>query len=96
MYRDMYKEIEEIFIEHPDVADVCVIAMRSTDHTPQAGACVVLRRNAENSEESLSAYCRDRLPDVAPVQIRILPALPRSRTGMVSRKDLLPLFLGDR
>ena len=88
----MYKEIENTLIEHPDVAEVCVIAMRDLDRTGKAGACVVLKRNARSSEQALAAYCQDRLAHVGRVEVRVMAALPKGRTGMVSRKDLLSLF----
>lgn len=88
------REMEEVLIQHPDVAEVCAVDVPHKTHGTIPAACVVLRANAECCPEALRSFCRERLTRTSPdhLDVAILPAMPRNNSGMVSRQKLQEFF----
>jgi acyl-coenzyme A synthetase/AMP-(fatty) acid ligase len=88
----MIQEIERILVTHADVAEACVVSTAESGQGEPLKAFVVLRENAILSAETLAAFCRAQLPNgESMVDIRILPELPKSPMGRVSRRKLMEI-----
>ncbi len=88
------RKLEDVLIDHPDVAEVCVITVPHKGNGTQPKAFVVLRENAECSAEQLHAFCEARLPEYAgPKDVYIMSELPKGPLGIVSRRKLVDFAL---
>jgi carnitine-CoA ligase len=82
-------ELEKVFHEHADLADVCVHAVASDVGEDDVKVTVVLREGAALTEEELCRWAVDRLPYYAvPRYVEFRAALPWSETGRAT-KNLL-------
>lgn len=82
-------ELEKVFHEHQDLADVCVHAVASDVGEDDVKVTVVLREGSALSEEQLCRWAADRLPYYAvPRYVEFRAALPWSETGRAT-KNLL-------
>jgi long-chain acyl-CoA synthetase len=83
------REVEEVLLSHPAVADAAVIGMAHEHYGEVPCAFVVLAEGASATEEDLFAYCRKNLARYkVPLAIRFRPHLPKTMIGKVLRKDL--------
>lgn len=83
------REVEEVLLSHPAVADAAVIGMKHEHYGEVPCAFVVLAEGATATEEELFAYCRKNLARFkVPLAIRFRPRLPKTMIGKVLRKDL--------
>jgi long-chain acyl-CoA synthetase len=83
------REVEEVLMNHPAVADAAVIGMPHEHYGEVPCAFVVLAVGAAATEDELRTYCRKNLARFKiPVAIRFRPRLPKSMIGKVLRKDL--------
>jgi crotonobetaine/carnitine-CoA ligase len=82
-------ELEKVFHEHADIADVSVHAVASDVEEDDVKATVVLREGAAVSEEQLCRWAVERLPFYAvPRYIEFRAALPWSETGRATKTQL--------
>ena len=83
------REVEDVLLTHPAVADAAVIGMAHEHYGEVPCAFVVLAEGATATEEDLFAYCRKNLARYkVPVAIRFRPRLPKTMIGKILRKDL--------
>lgn len=83
------REVEEVLLSHPAVAEAAVIGMKHEHYGEVPCAFVVLADGATATEEELFAYCRKNLARFkVPLAIRFRPRLPKTMIGKVLRKDL--------
>ena len=83
------REVEEVLLSHPAVADAAVIGMTHEHYGEVPCAFVVLAEGATATEEELFAYCRKNLARYkVPLAIRFRPRLPKTMIGKILRKDL--------
>ncbi len=84
-------EIEKVFHEHPAVKDVCVHAVASDVGEDDVKATIVLRSDAELTQEQLCRWSVEHLPYYAvPRYFEFRDELPLSETGRTA-KNLLRL-----
>jgi long-chain acyl-CoA synthetase len=83
------REVEEVLFEHPSVAEAAVLGRPDPEKGEVVRACVVLRPGLSATAEELIEVCRGRVaPYKVPVVVEFLPALPKSPTGKILKKNL--------
>jgi long-chain acyl-CoA synthetase len=83
------REVEEVLFEHPAVAEAAVLGQPDPIKGEVVRACVVLRPGQTTTAGELIERCRGRIaPYKVPVVVEFLPALPKSPTGKILKKNL--------
>ncbi|MFJ7747857.1 class I adenylate-forming enzyme family protein [Peribacillus sp. NPDC097295] len=88
-------EIENVFFEHPEVADVAVIGIPSLEWGEEIMA-VVIPNNPESppTTEELILYCKNHLASFKrPTKITFARELPRTSTGKILKRNLREQFI---
>lgn len=88
------KEIEDLLMAHPKVADAAVVGLPDAESGERACAIVVLAGTDELSMGEMVEYLRGQQLSMhkVPEQLQIVDALPRNPTGKVLKKDLRTQF----
>jgi malonyl-CoA/methylmalonyl-CoA synthetase len=82
------REVEDVLLEHPDVAEVAVVGEPSADWGEEVVA-VVVPSSDERDGEALLAFAAEQLaPYKRPRRVRFVDALPRNALGKVVRTEL--------
>jgi oxalate---CoA ligase len=93
------REVEEVLLRHPDVADAVVFAIPDPLFTEEVAAAVVPRAGRAVSERELAAFTRGRLSaHKLPRRIVVRAELPTGATGKHQRHllaELLAVELGE-
>ena len=84
------REIEEVLVSHPDVAEAAVLGKKDPSRGEVVAAFVIAKEGTSPSAESLREHCREKgLPQwKIPREIKLVPDLPRSPTGKVLKRVL--------
>ena len=83
------REIEEVLIRHPAVADIAVIGIPHPTWGETVKAFVVVKKGETLTEEEVITYCRENLaPYKVPKIIEFIDELPKSAVGKVLRRKL--------
>lgn len=89
------EEVEAVLYEHPDVTEAAAAGMPDEEWGERVVAAAVLREGAACTEAELAAFCAERLPGhKRPERVVVLDELPRTSTGKVVRRRLVPLLEG--
>ena len=84
-------EVEAILYEHPDVLEAGVVGVPDEEWGERVVAAVVLREGS-GGIEMLEAHCRAKLASFKrPERILLMDELPRTTTGKLLRRNLIPL-----
>jgi 2,3-dihydroxybenzoate-AMP ligase len=88
------EEIENIILSHPAVKDVACIPVADPDLGERMCACVLLRDGAAINFDELKTFLLSK--EIAkyklPERLEILPELPLSNVGKVSKAKLVEMF----
>lgn len=83
------KEIEDLLIEHPKVADVAVIGIPHPDWGETVKAFIVLKDDMDDVEKECKEFLQGKLADYKiPKLYEIVEALPRNATGKILKNQL--------
>ena len=84
------KEVEDVIVQHPAVAEVAVIGLPDVKWGEAVTAFVVTKPGMSVAESDLVEHCRARLAGYKkPRSIRFVASLPRSHYGKVLRARLI-------
>lgn len=87
------REVEEVLLQHPDVAEVSVVGKPHADWGEEVVAFIVRRDGATVNEATLDTLCLDHIARFKrPKQYRFLPALPKNNYGKVLKTELRALL----
>jgi fatty-acyl-CoA synthase len=88
-------EIEKALIAHPSVYEVAVIPVPDQKWGEVPKALVVLKPGAQAGAQELLDFCRSHISHYkVPHSIEFLPALPKTGTGKILKKDLRKQYWG--
>jgi non-ribosomal peptide synthetase component E (peptide arylation enzyme) len=83
------RELEEILVRHPDVADVAVIGVHDDYFGENTCACVIPRPGAEPTLEDLVAFMKDEVAKYKlPQHLELFGTFPLGPTGKVLKRHL--------
>lgn len=87
-------EVEQVFYQCPDIVEAAVFGVPDSRWIEKVVVAVRLRANATIGETEIIAFARQHLAGYkCPKQVLILPELPRTGTGKVSRKNLREQYI---
>ncbi|MFI5266881.1 MAG: long-chain-fatty-acid--CoA ligase [Chloroflexota bacterium] len=79
-------EVEGVLLRHPAVQEAAVVGMPDEHWGEAPHAFVVLRPDANASEDELREFTRDRLAHFkAPKEVHFIPELPKTATGKIQK-----------
>jgi long-chain acyl-CoA synthetase len=83
------REIEEVFYEHPAVAEAAVVGIPHDSLGEEVGAAVALKKGAVISAEELRDYVKARVAAYKyPRLVWLVDALPKGPTGKLQKRDI--------
>ncbi|MES2068737.1 MAG: long-chain fatty acid--CoA ligase [Pseudomonadota bacterium] len=83
------RELEEVLMTHPALAQVAVIGVPHESHGEEVKAVVVLKPGAQASSDELIAWGKEKMAAYKyPRIIEIVPALPMTATGKILKRAL--------
>jgi long-chain acyl-CoA synthetase len=82
------REIEEVLYMHPALQDVAVVGVPNPKWGEAVHAVLVLKPEANVSDEELDAYCLDKLGFKRPRSYDRWPELPRNATGKILKRNI--------
>jgi acyl-CoA synthetase (AMP-forming)/AMP-acid ligase II len=84
------RELEEILVKHPDVADVAVVGIHDDYFGENTCACVIPRPGTSPTLEDLIASMQDKIAKYKlPQHLELFEAFPLGPTGKVLKRDLV-------
>jgi acyl-CoA synthetase (AMP-forming)/AMP-acid ligase II len=90
------KEIEEILLQDPGVAEACVVGVPDEKWGEIGVAILVPREGATPDEAALRARLAEGLARYKhPSRFVLWPELPKSGYGKVAKREVKRLLLGD-
>lgn len=89
------EEVEAVLYEHPEVVEAGAAGVPDEEWGERVFAAAVLREGASCTEADLTAFCAERLPGAKrPERVIVVDELPRTSTGKVVRRRLVPVLEG--
>lgn len=88
-YKFSPSEVECVYVNNPDVAEVCLIGEPHPDLGMQTALFVVLNPNAEETSQELREYARDKVAKYKiPDHVYLLDEMPRLSTKKIDKGAL--------
>jgi O-succinylbenzoic acid--CoA ligase len=86
-------EVEQILIQHPAVAAVCVVGVPNQEWGQMVAAAVVPHTGVDITAQVLIAFSRERLAGYKqPRVIRFVESLPQTASGKVIRREVVKML----
>ena len=90
------REVEEILIHHPAVAEVSVVGRAGSEWGEEVVAFVVLRPQASVTETDLDAFCLERIARFKrPRHYRFVESLPKNNYGKILKTELRDMLAAE-
>lgn len=87
------REIDEVLYQHPQIAAAAVIGIPDELYGEDVAAVVVLKPEAEISEQEVVDFCKARLADYkCPKTVRFVADIPKGPTGKLLKRELAQMF----
>ncbi|HKS11263.1 MAG TPA: AMP-binding protein [Pyrinomonadaceae bacterium] len=87
------REIDEVLYQHPQIASAAVIGVSDELYGEEVAAVVVLKPDAEISEQEVIEFCKARLADYkCPKTVRFVEDIPKGPTGKLLKRELAQMF----
>ncbi|HIA47258.1 MAG TPA: o-succinylbenzoate--CoA ligase [Candidatus Hydrogenedentes bacterium] len=87
-------EIENVILQHPEVAEVAVIGLPS-DKWGESPLAVVVRKSESLAKEEIIGHCKGKLaPFKLPKEVEFVDEIPRNPTGKILKRILREEFPG--
>ncbi|HEY0856882.1 MAG TPA: AMP-binding protein [Albitalea sp.] len=91
------REVEEVLLHHPAVAEVSVVGQRDPEWGEIVVAFVVARDGAAVDPQALDELCREHIARFKrPKQYRVVDALPKNHYGKVLKTELRARLAAER
>lgn len=88
-YRIELGEIESVLLQHPEVSETVVVALRDVADEPRLVAYVVPHQKHEFTTDELRRFLLEKLPEyMTPAAFVLLKSLPLTRNGKIDRQAL--------
>jgi len=85
-------EVEQVLMAHPGVKEAGVVGVPDSDRGQVIKAVMVLRPGSDLTKKQITAYCNQKLASFKiPKIIEFTDELPKSSTGKIARRLLIPL-----
>jgi long-chain acyl-CoA synthetase len=85
------REVEEVIYEHPAVAEAAVIGLPDPDLGEEVGAAVALKPGANATANELREHVKGQVAAYKyPRQVWIVDALPKTATGKILKREIVP------
>lgn len=90
-------DIETHLLEHPQIADVCVVGVPDPSWGQTVAALIAMKGSTDEAnavtQEQLSTWCKDRIATYQiPTKIKITNEIPRNAMGKVNKKEVVRDF----
>jgi long-chain acyl-CoA synthetase len=83
------KEVENVLYRHPAVQEVAVIGIPDPYWVESVHALVVLKANAQATEEDIIGFCRDQIAHYkAPQSVEFVETLPKNPQGKILKREV--------
>jgi long-chain acyl-CoA synthetase len=91
------REIDEVLYQHPHVAAAAAVGVPDDLYGEEVAAVVVLKPEANISEQEIIDYCKARLADYkCPKVVRFVEDIPKGPTGKLLKRELAKIFRTER
>jgi fatty-acyl-CoA synthase len=83
------REVEDLLAKHPQIEEAAVVGVEDEKFGQRLKAFVVVREDAELTEDAVKEYVKDNLARYkVPRDVVFLEMLPRNATGKVLKREL--------
>ncbi len=83
------REVEDLLAKHPQIEEAAVVGVEDEKFGQRLKAFVVVREDAELTEEAVQEYVKENLARYkVPREVVFLETLPRNATGKVLKREL--------
>lgn len=93
-YKVSALDIETLLLEHPQIADVCVVGVPDEIWGQRIAALIVLKGSSNDTnmltQEQLDKWCEHRIDKhQIPTTIKIMDEIPRNAMGKTNKREIL-------
>ena len=83
------KEVENILYCHPAVQEVAVVGIPDPYWVERVHALVVLKRNAQATEEEIISFCKEQIAHYkSPKSVQFVDCLPKNPQGKILKREI--------